>query len=56
MIFERRLTLHELSIPPSVEWAPKSVWILARIVEGTAYWLPRGASARELQDRKTHVV
>lgn len=49
MIFERRLTLHELSIPPSVEWAPKSVWILARIVEGTAYWLPRGASARELQ-------
>ncbi len=45
---ERRLTLHELTMPPSAEWSPKSVWLMARVEQGAGYWLQRGASPREL--------
>jgi len=49
MTVERHLILQELTLPPSAEWLPQCHgWIVARMAEGTGYWLQPGASAREL--------
>ncbi|MGA2029928.1 MAG: helix-turn-helix domain-containing protein [Verrucomicrobiota bacterium] len=49
MTVERHLILQELTLPPSAEWPPQCHgWIVARVAEGTGYWLQPGASAREL--------
>jgi AraC-like DNA-binding protein len=49
MIVERHLILQELTLPPSTEWHPRcSGWLMARVAEGTGYWLPHGAAHRQL--------
>ncbi|MGB7769516.1 MAG: helix-turn-helix domain-containing protein [Verrucomicrobiia bacterium] len=49
MIAERHLILQELTLPPSTEWLPRcSGWLMARVAEGTGYWLPQAAAHREL--------
>jgi len=49
MIVERHLILQELTLPPSTEWLPGcSGWLLARVAEGTGYWLPQVGAHRQL--------
>lgn len=49
MIVERHLILQELILPPSAEWLPHCHgWLMARVAEGTGYWLPQGAAHRQL--------
>jgi AraC-like DNA-binding protein len=48
MAVERHLNLQELTLRPSGEWMPQfRGWLVVRVVEGSGYWLHRGA-AREL--------
>jgi AraC-like DNA-binding protein len=49
MIVERHLILQELTLASSAEWVPRCHgWLLARVAEGTGYWLPQGAAHRLL--------
>jgi hemolysin activation/secretion protein/AraC-like DNA-binding protein len=49
MTVERHLILQELTLPPSVEWLPRSHgWLMARVIEGTGYWMQHGADTRAL--------
>jgi len=49
MTVERHLILQSLTLPPSAEWSPRSQgWLVARVAEGTGYWLQHGAEARQL--------
>jgi hemolysin activation/secretion protein/AraC-like DNA-binding protein len=49
MSIEQHLTLHELAVPPSGEWAPRGDgWIILRLAEGAGYLLQRGGTVREL--------
>jgi hemolysin activation/secretion protein/AraC-like DNA-binding protein len=46
---ERHLILQELTLSPSAEWQPhRHGWLIARVAEGTGYWLQSGVSARQL--------
>ncbi len=36
-------------MPPSAEWIPRNQgWLMARVAEGTGYWLQHGADTRQL--------
>jgi len=49
MTVERHLILQELVLPPSAEWLPRSHgWLMARVAEGTGYWLQPGTETRQL--------
>jgi AraC-like DNA-binding protein len=49
MIVERHLILQELTLASSAEWVPHCQgWLMARVAEGTGYWLPHGADHRQL--------
>ena len=49
MTVERHLILQELTLPPSAEWNPRNHgWLVARVAEGTGYWLQHGAETRPL--------
>ncbi len=49
MTVERHLILQELTLPPSAEWIPRNQgWLVARVAEGTGYWLQHGAETRQL--------
>jgi AraC-like DNA-binding protein len=49
MIIERHLILQELTLASSAEWVPRCQgWLMARVAEGTGYWLPHGADHRQL--------
>ena len=49
MTVERHLILQELILPPSAEWIPRNHgWLVARVAEGTGYWLQPGAETRQL--------
>ena len=49
MIIERHLILQELVLASSAEWLPQCQgWLIARVAEGTGYWLPQGAAHRQL--------
>jgi AraC-like DNA-binding protein len=49
MIGERHLVLQELTLPSSAEWLPRcSGWLMARVAEGTGYWLQHKAAHRQL--------
>ena len=49
MIVERHLILQELILKSSAEWVPGCQgWLMARVAEGTGYWLPHGAAHRQL--------
>jgi AraC-like DNA-binding protein len=49
MIGERHLILQELTLPSSAEWLPRcSGWLIARVAEGTGYWLQPKAAHRQL--------
>ncbi|MGD0743793.1 MAG: helix-turn-helix domain-containing protein [Verrucomicrobiota bacterium] len=49
MTVERHLILQELTLPPSAEWIPRNQgWLVARVAEGTGYWLQPGAETRQL--------
>jgi AraC-like DNA-binding protein len=49
MIVERHLILQELTLASSAEWVPHCQgWLMARVAEGTGYWLPHGAAHRQL--------
>ena len=49
MTVERHLILQELTLPPSAEWIPRCHgWLMARVAEGTGYWLQHGAETRQL--------
>ena len=49
MIIERHLILQELTLASSAEWVPRCQgWLMARVAEGTGYWLPHGAEHRQL--------
>jgi hemolysin activation/secretion protein/AraC-like DNA-binding protein len=48
MAIERHLTLQELTLRPSGEWTPQARgWLVARVAEGSGYWL-HGGAVREL--------
>ncbi len=41
--------LQELTLPSSAEWLPRcSGWLIARVAEGTGYWLQPKAAHRQL--------
>ena len=49
MTVERHLFLQELTLLPSAEWNPRSQgWLIARVADGTGYWLQPGSEARQL--------
>jgi len=49
MIVERHLILQELTLASSAEWVPRCQgWLMARVAEGTGYWLPHAADHRQL--------
>jgi len=49
MTVERHLILQELTLPPSAEWIPRNRgWLVARVAEGTGYWLQHGAETRQM--------
>ncbi|HUA39542.1 MAG TPA: helix-turn-helix transcriptional regulator [Candidatus Sulfopaludibacter sp.] len=49
MIGERHLILQELTLAASVEWRPRcGGWLMARVAEGTGYWLQHQAAHRQL--------
>jgi AraC-like DNA-binding protein len=49
MIGDRHLILQELTLPSSAEWLPRcSGWLIARVAEGTGYWLQHQAAHRQL--------
>jgi AraC-like DNA-binding protein len=49
MIGERHLILQELTLPSSAEWLPRcSGWLIARVAEGTGYWLQDKAAHCQL--------
>ena len=49
MTVERHLILQSLTLPPAAEWLPRSQgWLVARVAEGTGYWLQHGAETRQL--------
>jgi AraC-like DNA-binding protein len=49
VIVERHLILQELTLDSSAEWVPRCQgWLMARVAEGTGYWLPHGADHRQL--------
>ncbi len=49
MTVERHLILQELTLPPSAEWIPRCHgWLVARVAEGTGYWLQHSADTRQL--------
>ncbi len=49
MTVERHLILQELTLPPSAEWIPRCHgWLMARVADGTGYWLQHGAETRQL--------
>ena len=49
MIGDRHLILQELTLPSSAEWLPRcSGWLIARVAEGTGYWLQPRAAHRQL--------
>ena len=49
MNVERHLILQELTLSPSGEWFPHcNGWMMARVAEGSGYWLQHGAAHRQL--------
>jgi AraC-like DNA-binding protein len=49
MNVERHLVLQELTLSPSAEWFPHcNGWMMARVAEGSGYWLQSGAAHRQL--------
>jgi len=49
MTVERHLLLQELTLSPSAEWIPRNHgWLMARVAEGTGYWLQHGTETRQL--------
>ena len=49
MTIERHLILQELVLSPSAEWPARCHgWWLARVAEGTGYWLQHGTETRQL--------
>lgn len=49
MIVERHLILQALTLASSAEWVPCCQgWLMARVAEGTGYWLPHRAAHRQL--------
>jgi hemolysin activation/secretion protein/AraC-like DNA-binding protein len=46
---DRHLVIQELTLPPAAEWQKhRHGWLIARVAEGTGYWLQHGVSARQL--------
>ena len=49
MTVERHLMLQAMILPPAAEWVPRCPgWLMARVAEGTGYWMQPGAEARQL--------